>query len=629
MDPALLELYEEGSEDDEVSVILRLSEAGRPPPDVRVVASFPMLRPTIVTARCRRRDIRRIHDSEEVVSMKAGRRVVLEQGYRGDDDLPALGTETASQAPLVPERGTGVVVGICDWGFDFTHANFRNPDGTTRFISIWDQGADHGDAPAPYGYGRVHTRDDINRALATPDPCVTLGYQPSKGDPQGNGSHGTHVLDILAGNRREPGSQVGLASDADIVCVDLATERMRVLENFGDSVRLLEGLDFLRNQAGPSPLVMHLSAGKTGGTHDWTGCFERAVDALLLERSGIALVQSVGNYGESRMHVHGQVPPQQRNRLDWLVSSRDRTANELEVWYSGHDEFGLTLVAPNGARFDVALGQHVKLIHDGRRWGTLYHRKHEPNSGLNHIDIFLRAGSPAGHYRVELRGLDIVDGRFHAWIERDAAGPHQSRFPRRQATSRCTTNTICNSYRGIAVGACDATLADRPPTRFTSSGPTADGRQKPELAAPGYRIVAARSQPAGGWGAERRLTVKSGTSMAAPWVSGTVALMMQAAGRPLTIAEVRRLLIGATDPIPAGPMRLRLGYGYLNVAAAVEAARRSGSLPGTAQDSSVEAVAPHEVASDWTLGIVDAQPFDQDAKDRTDSMEVGDAAHVH
>ena len=393
---------------------------------------------------------------------------------------------------------------------------------------------------------------------------------------------------------------------------------MRVLQNLSDSVRLLEGLDFIRCQAGERSLVMHLSAGKCGGPHDWTGLFERAVDAMVLERPGIALCQSVGNYAESRMHVHGRIRPEQERVLHWLISSRDRTPNELEIWYSGEDRFDLTLVAPNGARFKAPLGENVKLVQDGARWGTLYHRWCEPNSRMNHVDIYLRTGSSPGHYRIELRGLDVVDGRFHAWIERDAGGHHQSRFPRSQATPQYTTNTICNSYRGIAVGAYDGTALDRPPTPFSSCGPTADGRQKPELAAPGKGILAARSLPAGGWKGERRLTVMSGTSMAAPCVSGTVALMMQAAGRPLTISEVRLMLIGTTDPIAGRPGRssTRLGYGYLNTIAAVEAARKLAT-----QESADEGVASGDdergdSAAEWALPwVVDPQPFAHHAED--------------
>jgi subtilisin family serine protease len=226
----------------------------------------------------------------------------------------------------------------------------------------------------------------------------------------------------------------------------------------------------------------------------------------------------------------------------------------------------------------VALDQQLQLRVGDQVWGNFYHRRLEPNSGLNHIVIYLYTAAPSGRWRVLVHGVDVVDGRLHAWIERDASGRYQSRFPRSRASSRYTTNTICNSFRAIAVGAYDGTRLERPPTLFSSRGPTADGRQKPEIAAPGFRIRAARSLPRDGWHGEPRLTIKSGTSMAAPCVSGTVALMMAAAGRLLTIHEIRRALIGSADPHPgpSGRTSTQLGYGYLNIVAAVEAARRIG-----------------------------------------------------
>lgn len=613
MDPALFELLEEGSPDDEVSVILRLREGAQAPPGVRVIARFGRPSPRIVTARCLRGDIREIRERAEVASMKAPGRVVWVEHYDEGVLAPSIDGNQSGRGPFadLPENGTGVTAAMIDYGFDFTHANFRNADGTTRLQVLWDQGAQGDAAPSPYGYGRVYSRAEIDRALATPEPSATLGYHPSEGDPHGRGSHGTHVADIFAGNRREPGSEVGLASASDIIFVQLAAFRGGAFDNFGDSVQLLEALDFIRNQAGDAPFVVNLSAGKTGGPHNGTELFSQAVDALLLERPGIGLAQSVGNYAQSQMATHGRIGPDQQQVLHWLIAARDLTPNELEIWYSGQDCFDVTLVAPNGERFSVPLGERLKLIQDGVRWGTLYHRQFEPNSGMNHIDIFLRAASPHGQYLVELRGSDIVDGRFHAWIERDAPGRHQSRFPRTQATSLYTTNTICNSLRGIAVGAYDATVQGRPPARFSSRGPTADGRQKPELVAPGYRIRAARSVPQGGWTGQPRFVVKSGTSMAAPWVSGTMALMLQAAGRPLTSAEMRRLLIGTVDPAPGRPGRshTRLGYGYLNIVAAVEAARRLGAgADGNAVFGSEEPdEAPCEWAPHW---ILDSQPFE-------------------
>jgi subtilisin family serine protease len=628
MDPGLIELNEAGPPDEEVSLILRLQDGAEPPPTVRVVCRFG----PIITVRCRRADILPTWASDRVISVKAPRAVHLpgpvgprrgpaeiDEAAATEMEMDPEEAEASAEAepaprrpppPALPFDGRGVVVGICDWGFDFTHPNFRNADGSTRLIALWDQrGTGDPRAPAPYNRGRLFTPNDINAALSEPDPCAALGYYPSSGDPNNTGSHGTHVSDIVAGNRRYAGSEVGLASGADLVFVHLGAQRLGELDNLGDSVSLLEGLDFVRRTAAAAgrPCVLHLSAGKTGGPHCGVTLVERAVDVLLQETPGIVLVQSGGNYADTAMHTHARIGPDQTHVIDWLIPPGDRTPNELEIWYSGMDVFDVTLVAPDGQQFSAPLAQRARLGDGLEAWGNLYHRLHEPNSGLNHIAIFLYTAAPTGRWKVVVHGRDVVDGRLHAWIERDAGSRYQSRFSRAQATSSYTTNTICNSFRAIAVGAYDATHPERPPGHFSSRGPTADGRQKPEIAAPGVRILAARSMPRDGWNGERRLVVKSGTSMAAPWVSGTVALMFQAAGRPLTIHEVRRILIGTADPHagPRGRSSSQLGFGYLNTAAAVDAARRLGSgaapLPAIAfsleQEEAPSEVRP--VGSTW------------------------------
>src|SRR5262245_4137279 len=456
MEPALWQEIESGPADEEVGVIIRMAPGVQPPANVRIVARFD----DIFTARLLRGDILMVRESPGVVSVKASTRVILPAPFEsareaaapmedleyvedGEDigDFDASGEQANSDSTprsmptiagleSIREDGTGVVVGICDWGFDFTHPNFRNDDGTTRLLCLWDQRG-FGDplAPKPYNQGRLLTRDAINAALRTPDPCKTLGYHPASGDPTNTGSHGTHVADILAGNRREPGSEVGLASGADIVFVHLAAPKLGELGNLGDSVGLLEGLDFCRRQAEAlkRSCVLHLSAGKTGGEKRGLSPLERAVDTML-KKPGIVLVQSVGNYASSAMHTHARIGPAQRHVLNWIIPARDPTSNELEIWYSGEDVFEVTVIAPNGREFSVALGGRARIEDSDSTWGNFYHRRNEPNSGLNHVAIYLYPAAPNGMWRVVLHGLDVVDGRVQAWIERDPRRRYQSHF---------------------------------------------------------------------------------------------------------------------------------------------------------------------------------------------------------
>src|SRR5207247_1720535 len=90
--------------------------------------------------------------------------------------------------------GRGVIVGVVDYGFDFVHPAFRNADGTTRLLSLWDQKATGSEPPAGYSYGRELTAADINIAFGQQDPYSAVRYWP---DP---GSHGTHVSSIAAGS---------------------------------------------------------------------------------------------------------------------------------------------------------------------------------------------------------------------------------------------------------------------------------------------------------------------------------------------------------------------------------------------------------------------------------------------
>ncbi len=108
---------------------------------------------------------------------------------------------------------------------------------------------------------------------------------------------------------------------------------------------------------------------------------------------------------------------------------------------------------------------------------------------------------------------------------------------------------------------------------FSSRGPTADGRIKPDIVAPGHTIMAAMNGTGTGY------TNKSGTSMATPFAAGVAALMLNA-NPTLSPAAVKATLMATTqDWGPSGPDP-DYGAGRLDAYAAVKAAAGAASGVG-------------------------------------------------
>src|SRR5919199_2600225 len=266
MDPHLWELLEEGNDEDEVAAIIRLGQPGAVPEGVRLVTQFG----DIATVRLRRGSIPSVRDSAEVVTMKPPEPLAPEpevDPLGPPEDFPESLPWMDDRRPHTESAtGRGVVVGVIDWGCDFAHPDFRHPDGRTRLLALWDQSAQPG-SPNRYGYGRIHTAEEINCALAADDPYAALGYHPADWDPGQDGTHGTHVMSIAAGNGGGGGAGGG-APEADLVFVQHSTFDREESDKLGDSVTLLEAVDFVAQTAGERPWVINLSMGSQGGQHD-------------------------------------------------------------------------------------------------------------------------------------------------------------------------------------------------------------------------------------------------------------------------------------------------------------------------------------------------------------------------
>src|SRR5262249_40849644 len=153
-----------------------------------------------------------------VLSFKAARGIspgaepAMEFSRRPCPALTPIRATDVRRSPDFGLTGAGVVVAAIDWGVDVDSAAFRWPaepparsgnhlPGSTRFLAFWDQRDQAvGPRPEPYGYGAVHDKAEINRALQDRRPYERLGYHPAIADPQGCGTHGTRTLDIAAGN---------------------------------------------------------------------------------------------------------------------------------------------------------------------------------------------------------------------------------------------------------------------------------------------------------------------------------------------------------------------------------------------------------------------------------------------
>lgn len=530
---------------------------------------------TIVTARIPVSMIEAIRQEKFVVSLKAARpvrpqlRKTIEETKSREDLLP-IGNHT--------DGGSRAIVGIIDFGFDFMHKNFRNKDGSTRALAIWDQNAPAGPG-SPFGLGRLHLKEKIDAALLKPDPFSALGYGPPEEMPDEEGTHGTHVADIAAGNGLGSGVP-GVAPKADIIFVEISTSDIpangpgAVRSSLGDSVQLLEAIRFILDQAGDRPCSINVSLATNGGPHDGSTLVEQGIDRLLTQAPNRAVTIAAGNTFGVGIHAAGRVPADGTSDLFWSVPSDDSTSNELELWYRKGDLFAVEIIAPDGKSVLRAEPNETKTLQAGNKTVMLVdNRIGDPNNGDNMIGVFLRRELPPGRWTVRLHGASVDDGRFHAWIERDDIG--QSIFDGPFDDTH-TLGSISCGHETIVVGSYDAHQEGTPLSEDSSSGLTRDGRPKPEVCAPGRNVFAARSLtrtdvPHVG------VTHKSGTSMAAPAVAGIAALILSEANsnhRSLTSAELRKFVKDAArrNPPSGTNFDLRFGKGRVSGAASVRAA---------------------------------------------------------
>lgn len=425
-------------------------------------------------------------------------------------------TSVQSQfSPLgMPLTGKGILVACVDSGIDYSHPDFRNQDGSTRILRLWDQSIP-GNSPKGYVIGTEYTSEQINAALAAETKAERERIVPSR-DLSG---HGTGVMGIAAGNgRASEGIYRGVAYESDLIVVKLGVSQEG---GFPRTTELLQGIDYVLRQAVTlgKPVALNLSFGNNYGSHSGESLLESYLDgAANLGRSVICV--GTGNEGNGALHTSGRLSQGENQEVALNVDAYEPTLN-VQLWKQYVDEMEVALIHPNGqivGPFQEILGP--QRFTAGSTEILLYYGKPAPFSLSQELYLeFIPRNQyvvDSGTWKIRLIPGKIVDGSYDLWLPGGGVLNLGTRF---LFPTPETTLTIPSTARKvISVGAYDSrylSYAD-----FSGRGYTRVTREtKPDLAAPGVNIQT--TTPGGGY------TGRTGTSFATPFVTGAAALLME------------------------------------------------------------------------------------------------------
>ncbi len=450
--------------------------------------------------------------------------------------------------------GSGCIVAIIDSGIDYSNSAFRNQDGTTRIIGLWDQTVD-GTPPFNYDLGTFYSEEDINTALESNDSLAQQEIVRSVD----NSGHGTGVAGIAVGNFAEnKNDNMGIATKSDILVVKLGTP---LPNSFPRTSELMQAIDFcIRTSVERNvPIVINLSFGNTYGSHDGTSLLETYID----EVSGIGIntiVVGTGNEGTSAGHTSGFVEQGRVTNIELAVSQYEPTIN-IQIWKYYVDIFSIEIISPSGRKVNIS-GKESGTYRYGTDYTEMlvYYGEPSPFSQYQEVYIDLIPDEfyiTPGIWQINILGERIAFGQYDLWLPAEA-NLNGSKFLRPVPYTTLTIPSTASKI--ISVGAYNAftiSYAD-----FSGRGfDRTDSVIKPDIVAPGVNITTA----AVGGGT----VTASGTSFATPFVSGSSALMMEwgivRGNDPYLYGEkVKAYLIRGAKQLPGHSVPSReVGWGAL------------------------------------------------------------------
>lgn len=416
--------------------------------------------------------------------------------YLADSDSNRAACVESAQKDFGLE-GSGVVIGFIDSGIDFTHSAFKNEDGTSRIKYIYDLSS------KPY---IAYDNQKINEALKARDPYSIVPVEDILG-------HGTNVAGIACAGGNIDKKYYGVAPKSSIMMVKSGRGLFSLSSN------IMKGLKFLvdKSKELKMPLVVNISLSSNDGAHNGSSLLEKYISAIA-DSERISIVVAAGNEGDAAHHVGGEFSKE--NRVSFNVEA-DETAIIINLYKSILVNASMELISPAGA----STGQII--LEQGYKEGVISRNKYQIyNTGPKPFDVNGEIGISlvtdgnyilSGQWTIILRMQNSYLGVYDMWLPVAEGLNKKTKFLK--PTIDNTLGIPATVRNVISVGSYN--YRTQTISSFSGRGAVVSLKQtsKPELVAPGERIVS--SIPGGSYDS------KTGTSMAAPHVSGIAALIME------------------------------------------------------------------------------------------------------
>ncbi len=428
--------------------------------------------------------------------------------------LSDAGILQAQGAPL-SLTGRGVLIGFVDTGIRYTQEVFRDGAGGSRILAIWDQTIYDGTPPDGFLYGTEYSREQINEALVSDEPRLVVPSWDTDG-------HGSAVASVAAGSSLSGGHIfTGAAPDAEIVVVKLREAKgyLRDYYILPENVPayaetdILMAVKYLESFAADlaRPIVICIGLGSGYGGHTGSSVLDHYLDAVAQKRSR-AIVVCGGNEGAAGGHYRG-TPGASTQEAELRVGGNEK-GFLMELWSEGPSRISMSLRTPGGESVtDITAGsanaEEYRFILD-KTIVTVSGILPEESSGRSLM--LLRFSSPtAGVWTLTISpGSAIGNSSYNIWLPIEQFLHSDTYFLRPDPDMTLTAPSMAQGV--ITVNAYN----DANGGFYESSGRgfTADGRIKPDFAAPGVEISTSLGKRTGG-------------SLAAAVAAGAAAQIMQ------------------------------------------------------------------------------------------------------